>query len=251
MEYRNTPIRNFLIRRVPVHPLVLVPQICHDIPELLEKRQAKYKEFYDRQGSKQLPQLKEGDSVRFKKPGDKHLSQGVVTGKHETPRSFIITDETLYSIDLHGHAVAFHGTASVLQETPWHSMELHDIPWNFMAFHGTPSLLHGTPWNSMAFHGTPWILHGTPWHSMELHGYSMDTPWEFRGIPWISIDFHGIPWISIDFHGFPWNSNEVFHTGDMRAHQHFLLILVITATVAVPRDIFFWFLSQLCTIPTT
>ena len=33
--------------------LVLVPQVCHDIPELLEKRQAKYKEFYDRQGSKQ------------------------------------------------------------------------------------------------------------------------------------------------------------------------------------------------------
>ena len=35
--------------RVPVHPLALVPQICHDIPELREKRQAKYKEFYDRQ----------------------------------------------------------------------------------------------------------------------------------------------------------------------------------------------------------
>ena len=106
MEYRNTPISNFpyspnqmlfsrqIRTRVPVHPLVLVPQICHDIPELLEKRQAKYKEFYDRQGSKQLPQLKEGDSVRFKKPGDKHLSQAVVTGRHETPRSFIITDET-------------------------------------------------------------------------------------------------------------------------------------------------------------
>jgi len=59
MEYRNTPISNFpyspnqmlfskLIRtRVPVQPLVLVPRICHDVPELLEKRQAKYKEFYD------------------------------------------------------------------------------------------------------------------------------------------------------------------------------------------------------------
>jgi len=60
----------------------------------LEKRQANYKEFYDREGSKQLPQLKEGDSVRFKKPGDKHLSHAVVTGKHETPRSYMITDET-------------------------------------------------------------------------------------------------------------------------------------------------------------
>ena len=94
-----------------------------------------------------------------------------------------------YSIELHGHAMAFHGTASVLQGTPWHSMELHDIPWNFMAFHGTPSLLHGTPWNSMAFHGTPWILHGTPWHSM-------DTPWRLHGS---FVEFHGFPSISMEF----------------------------------------------------
>ena len=80
--------------RVPVHPLVLVQQTCHDVPELLEKRQAKYKEFYDRQGSKQLPQLKEGDSVKFKKPGNKHLSHAIVTVKHETSRSYMITDET-------------------------------------------------------------------------------------------------------------------------------------------------------------
>ncbi|XP_022779801.1 uncharacterized protein K02A2.6-like [Stylophora pistillata] len=106
MEYRNTPISSFpyspnqmlfsrqIRTRVPVHPSVLVPQNYHDVPELLEKRQAKYKEFYDRQGSKQLPQLKEGDSVRFKKPGDKHLSRAIVTGKHDTPRSYMITDET-------------------------------------------------------------------------------------------------------------------------------------------------------------
>ena len=41
-----------------------------------------------------MPQLKEGDSVRCKKPGDKHLSHAVVTGKHETPRSYMVTDET-------------------------------------------------------------------------------------------------------------------------------------------------------------
>ena len=41
-----------------------------------------------------MPQLKEGDSVRFKKPGDKHLSHALVTGKHDTPRSYMITDET-------------------------------------------------------------------------------------------------------------------------------------------------------------
>jgi len=65
MEYRNTRINNFpyppnqmlfsrqIRTRVPVHPLVLVPQICNGVLELLEKRQAKYKEFYDRQSSKQ------------------------------------------------------------------------------------------------------------------------------------------------------------------------------------------------------
>ena len=106
MEYRNTPISNFpyspnqmlfsrqIWTRVPVHPSMLVPQICHDIPELLERRQAKYKEFYDKQGSKPFPELKEGDSVRFMKPGDKHLSPAVVRGKHATPRSYLITDET-------------------------------------------------------------------------------------------------------------------------------------------------------------
>ena len=39
-------------------------------------------------------QLKEGISVQFKKPGDKHLSRDVVIGKHETPRSYTINDET-------------------------------------------------------------------------------------------------------------------------------------------------------------
>ena len=106
-----------------------------------------------------------------------------------------------YSIELHEDAMAFHGTPSVLQGTPWHSMELYDIPWNSMDLQGTLSILQGTPWNSMTFHGTPWILHGPPWHSMELRGYSMDTPWKFHGIPWNSIDFHEIPRISIDFHG--------------------------------------------------
>ena len=139
-----------------------------------------------------------------------------------------------------------HGILSNSMDTLWHSMKLHryfrephgipwnstiflgipwtskETPWNFMAFHGTPSLLHGTPWNSMdtpwnsmAFHGTPWILHGTPWHFMELHGYSIElhgVPWNSMEVPWNSMDFHGIPWISIDFHGFPWNSME-FHGG--------------------------------------
>lgn len=103
MEYRNTLINNFpyslnqmsfgrqIRTRVPVHPMMFVPQICHDTPVLLEIRQTTYKEFYDHQGSKKLLLPKEVDSVGFKKQGDKHLS---VKGKHETPRSYCISDET-------------------------------------------------------------------------------------------------------------------------------------------------------------
>ena len=72
---------------------MLVPHVCKDVHWLLERCQAKYKEFYDR-GAKQLPPLKEGDSVRFRKPGDKHLAPTVVKSEHEAPRSYVITDET-------------------------------------------------------------------------------------------------------------------------------------------------------------
>ena len=75
-----------------------------------------------------------------------------------------------YSIEERGHAMAFHGTPSVLQGTPWDSMELYDIPWNSMDLQGDSVELHGIPWNSM---DTPWILmdfHRFPWNSMEFHG---------------------------------------------------------------------------------
>ena len=120
-----------------------------------------------------------------------------------------------------------HGILSNSMDTLWHSMKLHryfrephGIPWNSTIFLGIPWTSKETPWNFMAFHGTPslyfmelrgtpWILHGTPWHSIELHGYSM----ELHGISWNSMDFHRFPWISMDFHGTPWNSMEVFHRG--------------------------------------
>ena len=121
-----------------------------------------------------------------------------------------------YSIKLHGHAMAFHGTASVLQGTPWHSMELYNIPWNSMDLQGNSMKFHGIPWNSIT---TLWILRGTPWHSMKLHGYSMELhgiPWNSMDTPWIlhgsSVQFHGFPWNSMDFHRFPWISME-FHGG--------------------------------------
>ena len=108
-----------------------------------------------------------------------------------------------YSIELHEDAMAFHGTPSVLQGTPWHSMELYDIPWNSKGLQG----------NSMKFDGIPWNSINTSWNSMEL-----------RGIPWNSMAFHGthgcsmeVPLNSMDFHRFPWiwNSMEVLHPGSL------------------------------------
>ena len=113
-----------------------------------------------------------------------------------------------YSIELHGHAMAFHETASVLQGTPWHSMELYNIPWNSMDLQG----------NSMEFHGIPWNSITTSWNSVELHG----IPWNSMDTPWNSMAFHGTPWIlhgsSVEFHGFR-NSME-FHGGISRGMQY-------------------------------
>ena len=79
-----------------------------------------------------------------------------------------------------------------------------DTPWNSITFHRTPSILQGTPWNSMELqlkiHGIPWHymeLHGTTWHSMELHGYSMEIhgpPWNSKELHEYFMELHGIPW---------------------------------------------------------
>ena len=74
-----------------------------------------------------------------------------------------------------------------LIQTAWYSIEPHG---HAMAFHGTPSILQGTL-------GPPRKLHGISWHSMELHGCSMD----FHQFPWNSMDFHGFLWNSMEvFH---------------------------------------------------
>ena len=52
-----------------------------------------------------MPLFKEGDSVRFKKQGDKHLSPSVVKGKSESPRSYFISDET--GRDYYGNSAIF------------------------------------------------------------------------------------------------------------------------------------------------
>lgn len=106
MEHRNTPISNFpfspnqlllsrqIRTKIPVHPSVLVPQVCDNVPDLLRDRQIKTKKYYDQQGSKELQKLNEGDCIRFRKPGDKYYSPARVTTKLEAPRSYMITDDT-------------------------------------------------------------------------------------------------------------------------------------------------------------
>ena len=108
---RNTPISNFpyspnqtlfsphIRTRVPVHSMVLVPHICHKVAVLLKKtvKLNTKNSMIDKAPNSchnSRPQLKERDSVRFRKPGDKHVSPAVVMGKHETPRSYMITDKT-------------------------------------------------------------------------------------------------------------------------------------------------------------
>ena len=109
---------------------------------------------------------------------------------------------------LHGHAMAFHETASVLQGTPWHSMELYNTPWNSIDLHQYFMELRGTLWHSMELHGYSRELHGIPWNSMDTPWNSMGfhgTPWILHGysmeVPWNSMDFHRFPWISMEFHG--------------------------------------------------
>ena len=112
-----------------------------------------------------------------------------------------------YSIELHGHAMAFRETASVLQGTPWHSMEFYNIPWNSMDLQGNSMEFHGIPWNSINTSWNSVELHGIPWNSMDTQRNSMafhGTPWILHGTPRHSIEL--VPWNSIDFHRFPWNS---------------------------------------------
>ena len=76
-----------------------------------------------------------------------------------------------------------------LIQTAWYSIELHGHP---MAFHGTLR-------DSMEFHRPPRKLHGISWLSMELHQYFMELhgySMKFHQFPSISIDFHGFPWNS-------------------------------------------------------
>ncbi|XP_048587231.1 uncharacterized protein LOC125570141 [Nematostella vectensis] len=78
--------------KLPGHPNALVPRVYNDIRSQLLDRQLKTKEYYDK-GSKALPPLKKGDTVRFQKPGQKTYTPARITRTHDTPRSYVITDQ--------------------------------------------------------------------------------------------------------------------------------------------------------------
>ena len=79
--------------KLPVHPSALVPVVHSDIRSQLQRRQTKTKEYYDK-GSKALPPLKEGDTVRFQKPGKKLYTPAMISKVHDTPKSYVITNQT-------------------------------------------------------------------------------------------------------------------------------------------------------------
>ena len=103
MAYRNTPVSNFpytpnqmlysrqVRTKLPVHPNVLKPHALQDVHVLLQRRSDKTKQYYDR-GSKPLTPLKQGNTIRFRRPGDKFYAPAQVTKTLDLPRSYIVTD---------------------------------------------------------------------------------------------------------------------------------------------------------------
>jgi len=105
LEYRTTPIPSLEVSPAQLNmsrrlrtslPIVkgLLQPTALNLKEVrkrmeLGKRTQKY--HYDRQGAKELPQLKMGDHVRVKPDGyNKSWKAAVVVRKHETPRSYVV-----------------------------------------------------------------------------------------------------------------------------------------------------------------
>lgn len=99
LELRNTPISELghspaellmsrkLRTMVPVSSSLLKPKVVDKARERLLQRQVKQKLYYDR-GTKSLPELQAGDSIRVQKGSA--WEPGVVVGKCNTPRSYDI-----------------------------------------------------------------------------------------------------------------------------------------------------------------
>ena len=104
LEFRNTPIDDnlgspcqLLMNRrtkslLPTSSALLEPEVQGNVQKKLEDKKNVQKKYYDR-NTVQLPEIKEGDTVRVQK-SDKTWELAKVVRKTEKPRSFIVKTKT-------------------------------------------------------------------------------------------------------------------------------------------------------------
>ena len=102
LEYRNTPISNceyspaqmlmnrMLRDKIPTNPDLLKPKVPEKAREQLIDRQKTQEKYYNR-SAKDLQPLDIGDSIRYRV--GKTWEPAIVMDKHETPRSYIVSNE--------------------------------------------------------------------------------------------------------------------------------------------------------------
>ena len=107
LEYRNTPIsdcdylpaqllmKRMLRDKVPTKPDLLKPKISENAREQLLKRQKTQKAEYDK-SVKDMKQIDKSNSVCYRV--GKTWEPTVVVDKHESPRSYIISNEMGHNV---------------------------------------------------------------------------------------------------------------------------------------------------------
>lgn len=102
LEYRNTPITGcdyspaqllmsrMLRDKIPTKRQLLAPKVAVKARQKLTERQRRQKQYFDRD-ARDLKPLSDGDSVRYRV--GKTWEPAVVTGRHSTPRSYLITTQ--------------------------------------------------------------------------------------------------------------------------------------------------------------
>ena len=102
LAYRNSPVAGMpyspaellmsrkLRDKLPAAEPVLTPKVAKGAYTMLKRRQTKAKKYFDR-GTRQLPEVDIGDTVRVK--SGRTWAAAVVSSKHEAPRSYIVTTE--------------------------------------------------------------------------------------------------------------------------------------------------------------
>ena len=107
LNYRDTPIAGLeyspsqllmsrrLKTKLPIMESKLMPNIVPNAKADLQRRQDVYKHYYDR-GTRPMSKLRAGDSVRMLR--GRQWEPAVVSGTASTPRSYLVTTPSGYSI---------------------------------------------------------------------------------------------------------------------------------------------------------